>query len=81
MVEKLFIFVGLYSFLKKREEIEIIVKISEKKLIVEEKGRVFYFYRFLLYLLFNFFYFKFINDLSRFFEVFCFIKICFSLII
>lgn len=37
MVEKLFTSVGLHSLLKKREEIEIIVKISEKKSTAEEK--------------------------------------------
>lgn len=37
MVEKLFTSAGLHNLLKKREEIEIIVKISEKKSTAEEK--------------------------------------------
>lgn len=81
MVEKLFTSVGLHSLLKKREEIEIIVKISEKKSTAEEKGRALYFYRFLSHLLFNLSHFKLINDQSRLVEVFCFIKICSSLTI
>lgn len=49
MVEKLFTSAGLHNLLKKREEIEIIVKISEKS-TAEEKGRVLYFYGFLSHL-------------------------------
>lgn len=79
MVEKLFTSAGLHNLLKKREEIEIIVKVSVKESTAEEKGRVLYFYSFLSHLQFLYHlkliidYLKLIIDLSRLVEVFCFI--------
>lgn len=40
MIEKLFIFVGLDKLLKKRRELEIVVKVIEKDLSFDEKGIV-----------------------------------------
>lgn len=40
MIEKLFIFVGLDKLLKKRRELEIVVKVIKKDLSFDEKGIV-----------------------------------------
>lgn len=41
MIEKLFIFVGLDKLLKKRRELEIVVKVIKKDLSFDEKGIVY----------------------------------------
>lgn len=59
MIEKLFIFVGLDKLLKKRRELEIVVKVIKKDLSFDEKGIVqFIFSSFLFYIREFFFFLK-----------------------